>query len=201
MKPRLIVEQKITPLVNRYAVYEVDSSGNKGKLLALAQQKRVALKERIRFYEDEKRTKEIFSFGAEKVLDVHGKYFVQDAAGKEIGIFTKDFKKSLFASTWHILKNDKKLLSISEKSQHLAYIRRFGGFIPVIGELIDIISGFFRYHFNITDSSSGKVVGLYRKTTRLRDHYELSLDDASFKKTDWRILACLAVALDALQSR
>ena len=43
--------------------------------------------------------------------------------------------------------------------------------------------------------------GTYIKTTLFRDHYLLSLDDETYNAQDWRVLAAVAVALDALQSR
>ena len=103
MKPRLIVEQKITAFVNKYAVYTATEDGHKDQLVALAQQKRIALKEKITFYTDESKQEIAFSFRAEKVMDIHGRYLVEDAHGNLIGAFKKDFKKSLLSSTWNIL--------------------------------------------------------------------------------------------------
>jgi uncharacterized protein YxjI len=100
MKPRLIVEQKITAFTNKYTVYDVTAEGKKGNLVAFAQQKRIALREKITFYSDEAKTQVAFTFRAEKVMDVHGRYFVEDASGKLIGSFKKDFAKSLLNSTW-----------------------------------------------------------------------------------------------------
>lgn len=46
MKPQLIVEQKITAFVNRYNIYSVKPNGQKDQLIAQAQQKRIAFKEK-----------------------------------------------------------------------------------------------------------------------------------------------------------
>ena len=93
MKPRLIVEQKITAFVNKYKVFAVNEAGEKGELMALAQQKRLAFKEKVTFYSDEAKSNELFTFRAEKVLDVHGRYLVEDMSGKMLGGFRKQFKK------------------------------------------------------------------------------------------------------------
>lgn len=202
MNPRLIVEQKITPFANQYAIFSADSAGTKVDLLAFAHQKRLAFKEKVTFYSDESKQKEVFSFRAEKVMDIHGKFLVEDPEGNQIGAFKKEFKKSLLNSTWNTLdKNDGPELTVSESNQALAIIRRIAGFIPIIGDLIDLIVAFLRYHFVVAETETNKEVGRYQKTTLFRDHYLLSMDEDAYKAHDWRVLASMAVALDALQGR
>jgi len=200
MKPILLVEQKITAFVNQYRVFGVDAAGNKGQLIAFAQQKRIAFKEKVRFYADEAKTQEIFGFRAEKVLDVHGRYFVEDTQNAYIGGFKKVFGKSLFNSTWQILQGDTPVVTITESNQVLAVLRRFVGFLPVVGDLLEFVLLFFRYHF-VLKNASGQVIGKYEKTTLFRDHYKLSMTPEAYQSLDWRVLASMAVALDALQSR
>ena len=202
MVPRLIVEQRITAFVNKYSVYAAGRDGSKGQLVALAQQKRFAFKEKVIFYSDEAKTQVAFTFRAEKVLDVHGHYFVEDANAKLVGSFKKEFAKSLFNSTWTILNaDDQPKLVVSESNQTLAILRRYIGFIPIVGDLFELVMLFFRYHFVFADSATGQAVGRYQKTTLLRDHYVLSMTDEAYAKEDWRVLAAMAVGLDALQSR
>ena len=202
MKPQLIVEQKITAFVNKYVIFNVDDHGEKGQCVALAQQKRLAFKEKVIFYTNEEKTTVAFTFRAEKVFDVHGKYIVEDSSGNVLGGFKKQFKQSLLKSTWHIVDSDNQpQLVIAENNLTLALIRRFAGFIPIIGDLIEIIVLFFRYHFSFTDPHSDHEVGRYQKTTILRDHYLLSKSDILYSTQDWRVFAAMAVALDALQSR
>lgn len=202
MQPRLIIEQKITAFANKYYISAADESGAKGQLLAFAQQKRIALKEKVTFYRDQNKTQVAFSFRAEKVMDVHGQYLVEDSSGKVIGIFKKDFAQSLVNSTWNILDTrGEPTIRISESNQALAILRRIGGFVPIVGEIIEITTTFLRYHFVFKDVSSGQTVGTYQKTTLFRDHYLLSMADKAYGQQDWRVLAAMGVALDALQSR
>src|SRR5690349_1022883 len=134
MNPKLIVEQKLTALVNRYEIYSPNAEGEKGELIAFAEQKRLTFKEKVTFYTDKTKQDVVFSFRAEKVMDVHGRYFVEDKDGSHLGVFKKRFGKSLINSTWDILnKQDQPSLTISENNQALAIIRRFGGWIPIIG--------------------------------------------------------------------
>ena len=202
MNPKLIVHQKITAIVNRYAIYTPDADGEKGDLVAFAQQKRMALKEKISFYSSEDRTTLLFTLRAEKVLDVHGSYFVEDQSGNLIGAFRKNFKKSLLVSSWTILNdNNEPVMEVAENNTALAIIRRFIGFIPIVGEFLDIIVAFFRYHFSFRPEGTNEEAGIYKKTTLFRDRYTLFMNDDTYAATDWRVFAALAVALDALESR
>lgn len=202
MNPKLIVEQKITAFVNKYAIYVADTTGAKAQLIAFAQQKRLTFKEKVLFYSDAEKTQPIFTLRAEKVLDVHGKYIVEDMQGNFIGQFRKEFKQSLLKSTWSILNSsDQPKLTVAENSLTLALFRRFAGLLPIIGDLVEIIVLFLRYHFSFIDAATGQEVGRYQKITLFRDHYKLLMDDEAYAREDWRVLAAMAVALDALQSR
>lgn len=204
MKPRLYVDQKITAFVNRYKIHEPNENGEKGELIALAQQKRLNIKEKIIFYTNEKRTEEVFSFRAEKVFDVHGRYIVENANGELLGTFRKEFKKSLLVSSWVVMdKNGNDLFRVKESSVVLAVLRRFVGWIPLVGDLLEIIILFFRYHFMYLDIKTGEEVGRYKKVTLFRDHYALHMTDEAFENADydWQLFAAMGVALDALQSR
>jgi hypothetical protein len=202
MKPRLIIEQKITIFTNMYRIFGAGPEGARASLIAFAQQKRLAFKEKVTFYSDEQKTSAAFTFRAEKVLDVHGRYFVEDDAGNAVGLFRKVFGKSLLLSTWRLMDKDgNELFEVRENSMVLALLRRFGSMIPFVGDLVEIIVLFLRYHFEFVDFATGQVVGEYRKTTLFRDHYMLSTTDEAFERLDWRVYAALGVGLDALQSR
>lgn len=201
MNPKLVVEQKITAFVNKYSVFNANPDGRKGQLVALAQQKRLAFKEKVTFYSDETKTKETFSFRAEKTFDIHGRYFVEDPQGQRVGVFGKIFGKSLLVSSWNIFNaQDQVVMTVAESNVLLAVLRRFLGYIPYIGDFLSLIILLFKYHFTFTDAQ-GRLVGKYQKTTLFRDHYLLSMTDEAYASEDWRTYAALAVGLDALQSR
>lgn len=201
MKPRFRVEQKITPITNKYSVFDIDENGKKTDLVAFAQQKKMAIKERIDFYGDQTKQKIIFSLRAEKAMDIHGRYLVEDSSGKLIGAFRKDFSKSLLKSTWSVLKDDNPVITVTESNSVLAVLRRYIGFIPIVGEIADIVIAFFKYHFVFLAPGTQEKVGMFEKQSIFKDHYILSVNDKNYKELDWRVWACLGVALDALQSR
>jgi uncharacterized protein YxjI len=202
MKPRLFIEQRITAFVNKYKVLGTTETGEKGGLVAFAQQKRLAFREKVTFYQDEAKTTPIFTLRAEKVLDVHGRYFVEDMNGQLLGMFQKRFAKSLINSTWIIMDTaGNQLFVVQENNMVLAVLRRFISFVPYFGDILEIVIKFFKYHFQFMDEATNTEVGMYEKITLIRDQYKLSMTDEAVAKTDWRVLAAIGVALDALQSR
>lgn len=194
---RFIVEQKLTAFVNQYRIFSVDESGDKADLMGFAQQKRLAFKEQITVYTDETKQSELFSIKAEKVMDVHGKFFVIDPQDGQIGAVRKVFKQSLLRSTYQILHDDDApAVTIRESSMFIAVLRRIWGFIP----FADSIPFFVKYHFDFLVDSA--VVARYTKTTRFRDHYRFEPQDtAALQDVDVRVLIAQALLLDVLQGR
>ena len=100
--PRFFVRQRITLMVNRYEISAANPDGTEGALLAFAEQKRMKLKEEVRFFADESKTRPVFSFKARQRLDVHAEHDVLDEHGTPLGWFKKEFGASLLRSTWHL---------------------------------------------------------------------------------------------------
>jgi uncharacterized protein YxjI len=195
-----IIEQKITLMANQYRIFSADEAGEKQSLIGFAHQKRLAFRERFDIYTDETKQQVLFSIQARKVLDIAAKYDILDANGTIIGIVGKSFKASLLRSTWDVFTPDdesKPLFIAREQSLPLAIFRRVWGVMPYIGDL----PFFLRYHFNFLRPGQDSPVGIYQKTTLLRDHYLLRAEDELDEAIDWRALVALGIMMDALQSR
>ncbi|MBL8159048.1 hypothetical protein JNJ66_01180 [Candidatus Saccharibacteria bacterium] len=194
-----IVEQKLTAFVNKYSIYAVGPDGQKGGLICLAQQKRLAFKEEILFYADEAKTTLAFKVKAEKVIDFHGKFIVRDAQDNELGRVRKAFKASLFRSTWEMLDvQDNVISTVTEENAGLAVLRRVWDMVPIVGDL----PFFFKYHFVFYAPGAATIQARYTKTTLLRDHYRLdTFDDGLISQVGWQTLVAQCVLLDALQGR
>ena len=193
------IHQKITAFANQYRIY-TGPTGDQNAMAAFAHQKRLAFKEKITFYTDESKQAVAFELQARKVIDLASGYTVSDSAGRMIGFFRKQFKSSLIRSTWAVCdptNEDSVLFLVRERSMPLAIARRIWEIVPYIGDL----PFFLKYHFDFIDPSTQKVVGTYNKTTLLRDHYQLTIDDTQLQKSNWQTLVALGVAMDALQSR
>ncbi len=190
--PKFFIRQRITMMVNQYEIRAARPDGGEGHLLAFAQQKRMKLKEEVVFFSDESRTRPVFSFKARQRLDVHAEHDVLDEYGKRIGEFNKVFGASLLRSTWNLSAPGLRAVG-QERRPIIAILRRIWDFIPYVGDVWVP----FVFHFDFVDEA-GNVVLVSERQKAIRDRYEVTVPDP---RLDFRVAACMAVALDALQSR
>jgi uncharacterized protein YxjI len=191
--PKFFVKQRITIMVNRYEVLAANSDGTAGHLLALAEQKRMKLKEEVIFYADEAKTRPVFSFRARQRLDVAAEHDVFDEYGTPLGTFNKQFGASLLRSTWNLSAPGLEAVG-QERRPAIAILRRVWDFLPVVGDVWVP----FVFHFDFVDTASGATVMVSERQKAIRDRYEVTVPDP---RLDFRVAASMAVALDALQSR
>jgi uncharacterized protein YxjI len=178
------VKQRITLMVNRYEVWTADPAGNPQTEVAFVEQKRMTLKEQVTLYTDASKSGVLAAFKARKVLDLGGAYDVTDGTGASVGLFRKDFAKSLLRSTWHVEQPGHAVATGQERSLAVALIRRFTDF------------SFLPYHFDFVRGAT-PVFSVVKKWG-IRDKYVVSISDPHI---DRRLVIALAVGLDALQSR
>ncbi|GIH29192.1 hypothetical protein Aph01nite_75020 [Acrocarpospora phusangensis] len=182
---RLILRQKITMMVNRYVVHIAEPDGSEGPIVAFAEQKRLTLKEQVTLYTDESRSEALAAFKARKVIDLGSGYDVVDASGTPLGLFRKDFGKSLLRSTWHLQQPGLPTLTGQERNPLVAVVRRF----------TDSLS-WLPYHFDFSVGAS--IAFSVERRWGLRDRYAIDINDP---RLDRRLVIAMAVALDALQAR
>lgn len=183
---RFVVRQRITPMVNRYEIRSTGSAGGAdGSVLALAQQKRMALREQVTFFADEGRTLPLFGFKARNVVDLAGATDIVDSAGQVIGVFRKDFAASLLRSTYYLEQPGHPVAKGVERSPAMAILRRF-------------LAEWLPYHFDFTHPDGTVAMSVDKKFAFGRDQYEVTVPDPGL---DRRLAAAMAVALDALQAR
>ena len=191
--PLFFIRQRITLMVNRYEVRAANPDGSEGQLLALAEQKRMKLKEEVVFYADESKSRRVFSFKARQVLDVGAQHDVFDESGAPLGVFSKEFGASLLRSTWKLGAPGVEAVG-QERKLSIALLRRFWNLIPYIGDIWVP----FVFHFDFLDSRTGAPVLTSERKMAIRDRYTVTVPDP---RLDFRVAASMAVALDALQSR
>lgn len=182
---QLLVRQRIRMMVNQYEVHEVAPDGSEGPLLAFAQQKRMAFKEQVTLYTDDTKQVPVLGFKARSVIDLGATYDVMDAGGNPIGLFRKDFARSLLRSTWHVEQPGIGTMTGQERNPWVAVLRRF----------VDSLS-WLPYHFDFT--AGGPPLFSVVKKWGLRDRYVVDIHDP---RLDRRLVIAMAVALDALQAR
>jgi len=182
------VEQLLRPMVN---IYKISS---RGLPVAFVRQKRMAVKEDIRFFADESEAQELFRIKARSLMEFGGRYDVITPAGEKIGVLGKVFGKSLLRSTWSVMDaNEQQLAIATERSQFWALARRLTDLIPY-ADFIPIV-----FHFRI--DRGDQHLGDFTRTLGLRDRYTLDLSGDTDRTVDRQLAIALAIALDALQSR
>jgi uncharacterized protein YxjI len=193
---RFLVDQLVRPIANLYQVTplaagEVPAGGP----VAYVRQRKMAIKEDIRFFADEQETQELFRIKARSVFDIGGaRYDIADAAGGPIGVLEHVFGKSLLRSTWKVTDSDGgDVATAQERSVPMAIARRVVDFVPY-GEWLPI-----PYNFDLL--MDGRVIGHLNRKFQLRDRYVLDLSGDHERRLDRRLAIALAIGLDTLQNR
>src|SRR5437588_3486882 len=193
---RFLVDQLVRPIINLYRVTPLAAGETPaGGPVAYVRQKRMAIKEDIRFYGDENESEEIFRIKARSMFDIGGaRYDVTAADGIPIGVLEHSFRQSLFRSTWKVTDADGgEVVVAQERSLPMAIARRLVDFVPY-GEWVPI-----PYNFDLV--MDGRVIGHLNRKFQLRDRYVLDLSGDHERKLDRRPDIALAPRHDALQNR
>jgi uncharacterized protein YxjI len=194
---RYLVDQLIRPIANLYRVTPLAAGETPaGPPIAFVRQRKLAIKENIKFFADDGETQELFHIQARTWLDTGGsKYDVVDAQEGNIGLLEHLFKQSLLRSTWRISSAAGEEVAVArERSQVMAILRRAIDFVPDYGGLIPI-----PYNFDIL--AGEQPIGRMDRKFKLRDQYVLDLSGDTERKLDRRLAIAVAIGLDTLQNR
>jgi hypothetical protein len=192
---RFLVDQLVRPIANLYritplAVGETPAGGP----IAYVRQKKLAVREDIRFYADEQETQELFRIKARSLFDIGGARYDVFAGDERIGLLEHVFGKSLIRSTWRVLDSQEQQVAVArERSVPMAIARRLVDFVPY-GEWVPI-----PYNFDLLVDDSA--VGYLNRKFQLRDRYLLDLSGDADRRIDRRLAIALAIGLDTLQNR
>ena len=185
---RFVIDQLIRPMVNLYRI----SAGPTP--VAFVRQKRMAIKEDIRFYADESQTHELWRIKARSMMEIGGRYDITTPEGEKIGVLVKVFGRSLMRSTWQILDSAEQEVAIAtERSMSIAILRRVIDIVPY-GDFVPI-----PFHFTI--DAGERHIGDLNRRLGYRDTYDLDVSGDVERTIDRRLAVTLGVGLDALQSR
>jgi len=192
---RYLIDQLIRPIANLYRITPLAAGETPlGGPVAFVRQKKMAIKEDIRFFADESESQELFRLKARSILDTGGsRYDVTDVTGQAIGVLHHVLRKSLFRSTWEVSGANGAVVTAQERSLPMAIARRVVDFVPY-GEWVPI-----PYNFDLLQDE--RVIGHLNRKFQLRDSYVLDLTGDHEHKLDRRLGIALAIGLDALQNR
>jgi len=194
---RFLVQQVFKPIANEYRI-SVPSPGSteEGRPLLFVKQKKMTIREDIRFRLDPDAEPHLFMIKSKTIYEFRGRHEVLDGHGQVIGMLEKSFGKSLLRSHWNVRGPDGELqLEAYESNWIVALLRRFAALGPDWFSLLTWLP------FNFTLARGGEEVGSYRRVLgKLRDRYVLELG-SGVEGVDRRLLVAFTVALDALQDR
>jgi uncharacterized protein YxjI len=194
---RLLIQQVFRPIGNEYRIsIPTPGSTEEGRTLLYVKQKKLKIKEDIRFRLSPDDDDHVFMIKSKSVFEFRGRHEVLDASGAVIGMLEKDFGRSLLRSHWRVRDaSGAELLEGHEASMPIALVRRVAGFLPYGLSLLTWLP------FNFVLLREGAQVGHYRRILgKLRDRYVLELGP-ELAGVDRRVLIAFAVGLDALQDR
>ncbi len=197
---RILVQQVFKPIGNEYRIsIPLPGSTEEGSPILFVKQKKLKIREDIRFRLSQDGEAHLFRIKSRTVFEFAGKHDVFDDHDVAIGMLAKDFGKSLLRSRWLVYDaSENELCEAFETSLPIALIRRFAGFVPFVGDYLDVLQWL---PFNFTLQRAGTQIGSYRRVLgKLRDRYVMELAPEA-REIDRRLLVAFAIALDALQDR
>jgi uncharacterized protein YxjI len=178
----LELRQRFTPLQNRYDLVGIHDGTE--QTLGYAEQKRLAIKEKITFFADDAKTQVAFRVGARSIVELGATYDIEAADGSMLATMKKSFTSSLLRSTYEVTTADGRQLVAQERQLWRALLRRITDMIPL------------PIQFDVIDR--GHVLVTVDRQMKLRDVYRVQVNDDAF---DWRVAAAIAVAVDAFMNR
>jgi uncharacterized protein YxjI len=194
---RLLIQQVFRPIANEYRISApAPGSAEEGRPLLYVKQKKMKIKEDIRFRLSPDDGEHVFMIKSKSVFEFRGRHEVLDADGAVIGMLEKDFGRSLLRSHWRVRDAaGTEVLEAHEASWIVALLRRFADLGPELFSLLTWLP------FNFVLLRGGQQVGTYKRVLgKFRDRYILELEP-ELAAVDRRLLVAFAIGLDALQDR
>jgi uncharacterized protein YxjI len=194
---RFLIQQVFKPIGNEYRIsVPTPGSTDEGTPILFVKQKKMTIKEDIRFRLDPDAEAHLFMIKSKSVFEFRGRHEVLDADDNVIGLLEKVFARSLLRSHWRVRDAaGTELLEAHEASWLIAIVRRVADALP------DWLGLLAWLPFNFTIKREGEEVGRYRRVLgKLRDRYVVEIEPG-LADVDRRLLVAFAVGLDALQDR
>src|SRR3954453_6101880 len=126
-----MIQQVFKPIANEYRISAPPAGDEEGTPLLFVKQKKMKIKEDIRFRLSPDDEAFLFMIKSKSVFEFRGRHEVLDADGTVLGTLEKNFTKSLIRSHWHLRDAaGQELLEAHEASWIIALLRRFAQLGP-----------------------------------------------------------------------
>jgi uncharacterized protein YxjI len=180
-----LLKRQVFALTGKLRFY--DPQGN---LVLFTEQKMFKLREDIRVYADEQKSREVLSIKARQIIDFSAAYDVIDSAtGQKVGTLRRKGLKSILRDEWEVLDaSDRVIGLLFEDSMSMAMLRRL-----VLGTLLP-------QNYDITMDDQ-RVADLKQRFNLFR--YELDLDFSmdTIRRLDRRIGIAAAILLAIIEGK
>jgi uncharacterized protein YxjI len=171
--PSYLLKRQAIALTGKFRFYDPA-----GRLVMFSEQKMFRLREDIRVYDSEDKSREVLSIKARQIMDFSAAYDVVDTElNQKVGVLRRKGLRSILRDEWEVLDpNDRVIGQLFEDSIPMALLRRLllGSWLPqnydlTVGEtrVADLKQNFnlFRYELNLdfsmdTTSRLDRRVGL-----------------------------------------
>ena len=155
--PTYLLKRQAIALTGKFRFYDPA-----GRMVMFSEQKMFRLREDIRVYDSEDKSREVLSIKARQIMDFSAAYDVVDTElNQKVGVLRRKGLRSILRDEWEVLDpNDRVIGQLFEDSIPMALLRRLllGSWLPqnydmTVGEtrVADLRQNFnlFRYELNL----------------------------------------------------
>ena len=189
----LTLRFKILAVARQLSVRDSDQ-----RLLMYVKQKAFKLKEAITVYADEEQTKPLYRIAADRVIDFSATYLITDAAGANIGALRQKGMKSLWRSTYEIVRGDEVVFTVREENPWAKVGNSLFEGIPLIGALSGYV---FHPSYLISANGRGDVLRARKEAAFLESMFLVQRLETPLPPEDERLLLIGMVTTVLLERR
>jgi hypothetical protein len=189
----LTLRFKILAVARQLSVRDSDQ-----RLLMYVKQKAFKLKEAITVYADEEQTKPLYRIAADRVIDFSATYGITDAAGVYVGALRQKGMKSLWRSTYEIVRGDEVVFTVREENPWAKVGNSLFEGIPLIGALSGYV---FHPSYLISADGRGAVLRARKEAAFLESMFLVQRLETPLPPEDERLLLIGMVTTVLLERR
>ena len=184
-----MVRQKVMKILGEE--FHIYSDESMRSMIGYSKMAALKLKEDIRVYSDESKSKELLIIKQKGVLDVTGGFRIVDGqSGEPLGTLKRKGIKSIIRDSWVFIdQNENVIGSLSEESGGLAFLRRFIPYLQIL----------FPQQFHLRLNGAKGVVKYTQKMNPFV--HKLLVSGVKSSGIDPRIAAAAAIILIAIEGR
>ena len=157
--PNYLLKRQAIALTGKFRFYDPT-----GRLVMFSEQKMFRLREDIRVYSDESKSREVLSIKTRQILDFSAAYDVVDTElNQKVGVLRRKGLRSLLRDEWEVLDANNNLIGkLFEDSIPMALLRRL------------VLGSWLPQNYDITTTDGTRVADLKQRFHLFR--YELDID-------------------------